>query len=92
VGKFGPDQPEYVATAHAYFGLTDAAFEWLDKAEAIRDPGVASARSDPVFDTLHGDPRWLPYLRKIGYAPEQLAKIEFNVTLPQDEDAGQATN
>ncbi|HXS03428.1 MAG TPA: hypothetical protein VN731_03075, partial [Rhodanobacter sp.] len=28
------------------------------------------------------DPRWLPFLRKIGYAPEQLAKIQFTVTLP----------
>jgi hypothetical protein len=32
--------------------------------------------------TAHAAPRWLPFLRKIGYAPEQLAKIEFKVTLP----------
>ena len=55
VDKFGPDQPEYVATAHAYRGLADAAFEWLDKADAIHDPGVASVLSDPVFDALHSD-------------------------------------
>jgi hypothetical protein len=29
----------------------------------------------------HSDPRWLPLLRKIGKAPDQLAKIEFK--LPQ---------
>jgi len=91
VGKFGPDQPEYVATAHAYRGLADATFEWLDKADAIHDPGVASVLSDPVFDTLHGDPRWLPYLRKIGYAPEQLAKIDLNVTLPTLAEANPAS-
>jgi hypothetical protein len=34
---------------------------------------------------LRGDLRWLPFLYKIGYAPEQLAKIEFKVTLPQAE-------
>ena len=32
-----------------------------------------------LFDKIHGDPRWLPFLRKIGKAPEQLAKIEFKV-------------
>ncbi|HZX90016.1 MAG TPA: hypothetical protein VFE67_05185, partial [Rudaea sp.] len=83
VDKFGQDQPESIATVYAYRGQTDAAFEWLDKAAAIRDPGIVSVLSDPGFDTLHGDPRWLPFLRKIGYAPEQLAKIEFKVTLPQ---------
>jgi hypothetical protein len=83
VDKFGSDQPAFVATAHAFRGQSDAAFEWLDKAAAIHDPGVAGVLSDPLFDSLHGDPRWLPYLRKIGYAPEQLAKIELKVTLPQ---------
>jgi len=83
VDKFGSDQPVFVATAHAFRGQADAAFEWLDKAAAIHDPGVAGVLSDPLFDSLHGDPRWLPYLRKIGYAPEQLAKIELKVTLPQ---------
>ena len=37
----------------------------------------------PTLDRLHGDPRWLPLLRKMGVAPEQLAKIEFKVTLPK---------
>jgi len=35
-------------------------------------------------NVLHDDPRWLPFLREIGKAPEQLAKIEFKVALPQD--------
>jgi hypothetical protein len=37
---------------------------------------------------LHDDPRWLALLRKLGKAPEQLAKIEFKVSLPA-EKAGQ---
>jgi hypothetical protein len=36
----------------------------------------------------HADPRWAAFLRKIGYAPEQLAKIEFKVMLP---DGGPAS-
>jgi hypothetical protein len=35
----------------------------------------------PVF--FH--PRWRAFLRKIDKAPEQLAKIEFKVTLPVAE-------
>jgi hypothetical protein len=40
-----------------------------------------------LFDKIHADPRWQPFLRKIGYAPEQLVKIQFKVTLPQAEGA-----
>jgi hypothetical protein len=29
------------------------------------------------------DPRWLPFLRKLGKAPDQLAQIKFKVTVPQ---------
>ena len=35
-----------------------------------------------LFANVHSDPRWLPFLRKLGKAPEQLAKIKFKVTLP----------
>jgi hypothetical protein len=38
--------------------------------------------AENLFDKIHADPRWLPFLRKVGKAPEQLAKIEFQVTLP----------
>ena len=31
---------------------------------------------------LHSDSRWLPFLRKIGMAPEQLAAIKFDVKVP----------
>jgi hypothetical protein len=37
----------------------------------------------PMFADIHSDPRWLPFLRKNGMAPEQLAAIKFDVSLPQ---------
>ena len=83
VDKYGADQPETLATTYAYRGDADAAFAWLDKAVAIHDPANSTALVDPTLDPLHVDPRWLPFLRKIGYAPEQVAKIELKVTLPQ---------
>ena len=38
---------------------------------------------EPLFTNLHEDPRWLPFLRKLGMAPEQLAAINFDVTVPK---------
>jgi TolB-like protein/tetratricopeptide (TPR) repeat protein len=83
IDKYGNDQPFNVATAYAWRGHADAAFEWLDKAAEIHDTNAASALTEPLLETLHGDARWLPYLRKVGYAPEQIAKIDFKVTLPK---------
>ena len=67
----------------AFRGEADRAFEWLDKAVAYHDPGLAEIAVEPLFANLHEDPRWLPFLRKIGKAPEQLAAIKFDVKLPQ---------
>ena len=83
IDKHGSDQPEFVASLYANRGEAAAAFEWLDKAVAAHDVQIASSLSEPLFEPLHGDARWLPFLRKIGYAPEQLAKIDLKVTLPQ---------
>jgi len=46
--------------------------------------------TESLFDKIHADPRWLPFLRKIGRAPEQLAKIEFKVTVPTLTEANTA--
>jgi tetratricopeptide (TPR) repeat protein len=72
-----------IAYVYAYRGEADQAFAWLDKAVAIQDPGLSGVAVEPLFANLKNDPRWLPFLRKIGKAPEQLAKIEFDVALPQ---------
>ncbi len=66
-----------------YRGEADRAFEWLDKAVKYRDPALGSIPFDPTLESLHSDPRWLPLLRRLGMAPEQLAAIEFNITVPK---------
>jgi hypothetical protein len=71
-----------VAYVLAYRGEADRAFEWLDKAAAYHDPGLATIVVNPLFANIHQDPRWLPFLRKLGKAPEQLAAIKFDVKLP----------
>jgi hypothetical protein len=78
------DAPYNIAYVYAFRGDADKAFEWLAKAVEYSDPGLSEIVTENLFDKIHNDPRWLPFLHKIGYAPEQLAKIEFKVTLPQD--------
>ena len=72
-----------IAYVFAWRGEADRAFQWLDKAVVYRDPGLVEINSDPMFASIRQDPRWLPFLRKIGRAPEQLAAIKFDVKLPQ---------
>ena len=85
IAKYEKDAPYNIAYVYAYRGEADQAFEWLDKAIEYGDPGLADIVTENLFDKIHADPRWLPFLRKVGKAPEQLAKIEFKVTLPQAE-------
>ena len=82
VRKYAKDSAYNVAYVLAYRGEADRAFEWLDKAAAYHDPGLATIVVNPLFANIHQDPRWLPFLRKLGKAPEQLAAIKFDVKLP----------
>ena len=87
IAKWEKDSPYNIAYVYAFRGEADKAFEWLDKAVEYRDTGLGLIVTDNLFDKIHADPRWLAFLRKIGKAPEQLAKIEFKVTLPGGEGA-----
>ncbi|MGA9423344.1 MAG: tetratricopeptide repeat protein [Rhodanobacteraceae bacterium] len=82
IAQHANDGSVFIANACAWRGEVDRAFEWLDKAISTQDPSLASIHLEPLFASLHNDPRWLPLLRTLGQAPEQLAKIEFKVTLP----------
>ena len=83
IAKYAKDAPSNIAYVYAYRGEADQAFAWLDKAIEYGDGGLAEIVTENLFEKIHADPRWLPFLRKVGKAPEQLAKIEFKVTLPQ---------
>jgi TolB-like protein/Tfp pilus assembly protein PilF len=84
IAKYEKDAPCNIAYVYAFCGDADKAFEWLDKAVAYQDAGLGVVVTEKLFDKIHSDPRWLPFLRKIGKAPDQLAKIEFKMPpLPQ---------
>jgi TolB-like protein/class 3 adenylate cyclase/Flp pilus assembly protein TadD len=84
IAKYEKESSYNIAYVYAFCGDVDKAFEWLDKAVAYQDPGLSDIVTENLFDKIHSDPRWLPFLRKIGKAPDQLAKIEFKMPpLPQ---------
>jgi hypothetical protein len=83
IEKHGQGWAYNIAYIQAYRGDIDLAFEWLDKAVEFKDGGLSEILSEKMFSNLYDDPRWLPFLKQINYAPEQLADIQFNVTLPE---------
>ena len=57
-----------IAEAFAYRGDRDQAFAWLERAYAQRDAGMSMVRASPSMRGLHGDPRWRPFVEKVGLA------------------------
>ena len=82
IAVHGNSAPYRTAGVLAWRGEADRAFEWLDKAVARHDTLLFTVTADPLFASIHADPRWIAFLRSHGLAPEQLAAIKFNVTLP----------
>jgi len=72
-----------IAYVEAFRGAADRAFEWLDKAVRNKDTGLAQIPIVTLFENIHSDPRWLPFLEKIGKSPEQLKAIDFKVAVPE---------
>ena len=82
IAKFENDWSYNIAFVYAFRGEADKAFDWLDMAVQHQDAGLSEIAVENLFDNIHSDRRWLPFLRKVGRDPEQLAKIQFKVTLP----------
>jgi len=68
IKEWGWTAAHQIAEAYAYRGEVDKAFAWLETAFAQRDPGVVHTAVDEFLRPLHADPRWLPFLRRLGLA------------------------
>jgi TolB-like protein/Tfp pilus assembly protein PilF len=66
IGTHAGDSAYQIAAAYGARGEADAAFEWLERSYAQRDPGLAFVKCEPIFRSLHGDPRWETLLEKLG--------------------------
>ena len=88
VGKEHPDFASPIAAGFARLGKPDDAFEWLDRALEERDGGVLEVRAGPLFRPLRADPRWEPFLHRVGLSDEQVAALDFNIDVPQVAGSG----
>jgi hypothetical protein len=66
VEKHSAESAWQIATAYAGRGEADATFEWLERCWAQRDSGLALIKPSFYFRWLRSDPRWEPFMRKIG--------------------------
>jgi adenylate cyclase len=82
VGSEHPDWASPIAAGYARLGKADEAFEWLGRALRERDGGVLEVRVGPLFEPLRTDPRWEPFLRRVGLSDEQVAALDFNIEVP----------
>jgi len=82
--RWGEQWPPEIAHVYAWTGDADAAFVWLEREyELSGHSTVPEIAADSLFNNIHDDSRWLPFLEKLGKAPEQLDAIRFDVTLPK---------
>ena len=66
IEKWTGDSAYQIAEVHGARGEVDAAYEWLEKAHAQRDPGLMELMTSPELRSLHSDPRWGAFLKKVG--------------------------
>ncbi|MGD8977219.1 MAG: tetratricopeptide repeat protein [Gammaproteobacteria bacterium] len=83
IDRYDQDAAYNIAYVFAFRDEADTAFEWLAKAVVYNDPGLAEIANEPLFDNIRSDPRWLPFLERVGKSPAQLAAIDFEVRLPE---------
>lgn len=67
-----------IALVCAWVGNADCAFYWMEQEWAREgSSGWAQFPSNPHLARIEDDPRWLPFLEKVGIAPAQLAEVRF---------------
>jgi len=66
-----------IAEVYGFRDEPDKAFEWLEQSLVIRDSGIASLLGNPALRGLRTDPRWQPFLEKLGL-------LEFWLEMPPE--------
>jgi TolB-like protein/class 3 adenylate cyclase/Tfp pilus assembly protein PilF len=57
-----------IAEGYARLGDADRAFEWLERADAMGDPGLVEVKATVHLRGLHNDDRWPKFLARVGLA------------------------
>jgi tetratricopeptide (TPR) repeat protein len=67
IAKHQLDSACQVAQVYAVRAEPDLAFAWLERAYVQRDPGLSEIKIQPLLRSVHNDPRWGTFLRKMGF-------------------------
>ena len=65
IAKYQAIDPYLIAEIYAFRDQSDEAFAWLDRAYAQRDDGLIHTKVDPLLKSLHSDPRFAAFLKKL---------------------------
>jgi tetratricopeptide (TPR) repeat protein len=65
IAKYNAAGAFQIAQVYAFRNQPDEAFEWLDRAYAQRDGGLIATKVDPLLKSLHNDPRYAAFLKKL---------------------------
>jgi len=65
VTKYHASMAYQIAQVYAFRSEPDEAFAWLDRAYAQRDGGLIGTKVEPLLKSLHSDPRFAAFLKKL---------------------------
>jgi tetratricopeptide (TPR) repeat protein len=65
IDKFHAGSAYQIAQVYAFRNQPNEAFDWLDRAYAQRDGGLMLTKVEPLLKSLHNDPRYAAFLKKL---------------------------
>ena len=65
IAKYHADSAYCIGQVYAFRNQSDEAFEWLERAYAQRDSSLIGTKVDPLLKSLHNDPRYAAFLKKL---------------------------
>ena len=65
IAKYQAISTYNIAVIYAFRNQSDEAFEWLDRAYAEHNDGLIQTKIDPLLKSLHNDPRFAAFLKKL---------------------------
>ncbi len=65
ITKYHGGSAYQIAQVYAFRNQSDEAFAWLDRAYAQRDSGLVGTKMDPLLKSLHKDPRYAAFLKRL---------------------------
>jgi TolB-like protein/DNA-binding winged helix-turn-helix (wHTH) protein/Tfp pilus assembly protein PilF len=65
ITKYDAGAAYQIAEVYAFRNQSDEAFEWLERAYAQHDSGLIGTKVDPLLKSLHNDPRFAAFLKKL---------------------------